>query len=58
MHFLAQDLEALEAPPLQDDDEDIEVVLMTPQELENAIHTGESVDAKTIASFYVGTVRF
>jgi len=24
---------------------------MTPQALENAIHQGESVDAKTIASF-------
>jgi ADP-ribose pyrophosphatase len=49
--FLAQDLEKLEAPPAQDDDEDIEVVLMTPQALENAIHSGESIDAKTIASF-------
>jgi ADP-ribose pyrophosphatase len=49
--FLAQDLEKLESPPTQDEDEDIEVVLMTPHALENAIHSGESVDAKTIASF-------
>jgi ADP-ribose pyrophosphatase len=49
--FLAQDLEKLDVPPIQDDDEDIEVVLMTPQELETAIHNGEPVDAKTISSF-------
>ncbi|MEB3357195.1 MAG: NUDIX hydrolase [Synechococcales bacterium] len=51
--FLAQDLEKLAVPPAQDDDEDIEVVLMTPQELEQAILTGESVDAKSIASFFM-----
>ncbi len=49
--FLAQDLEPLETPPNQDDDEDMEIVLMTPQELEQAIHDGEPIDAKSISSF-------
>jgi ADP-ribose pyrophosphatase len=49
--FLALELEKLETPPQQDEDEDIETVLMTPQELEQAILAGESVDAKSISSF-------
>ncbi|MBD1999566.1 NUDIX hydrolase [Leptolyngbya sp. FACHB-541] len=48
--FLAQDLEKLELPPSQDEDEDMETILMTPQELEQAIQSGEAVDAKTICS--------
>ena len=48
--FLAQDLEKLATPPQQDDDEDMEVVLMTPSELEEAILAGEPVDAKSICS--------
>ena len=51
--FLAQDLERLETPPNQDADEDIETVLLTPQELEQAILEGEAVDAKSIASFFL-----
>lgn len=51
--FLAQDLELLEKPPEQDDDEDMEVVLFTPQELEAAILAGEPVDAKSISSFFL-----
>jgi len=51
--FLAQDLEKLKAPPSQDDDEDMETVLMTPQELEEAILAGEPVDAKSISSFFL-----
>jgi ADP-ribose pyrophosphatase len=51
--FLAQDLEKLENPPQQDEDEDIEVVLMSAEELEAAILNGEPIDAKTIASFYM-----
>ncbi|MGF1515502.1 MAG: NUDIX hydrolase [Elainellaceae cyanobacterium] len=47
--FLAQDLEKLAAPPAGDADEDIEVVLMTPQALEDAIQDGAPVDAKSIA---------
>ncbi|HEY9647281.1 MAG TPA: NUDIX hydrolase [Chroococcidiopsis sp.] len=49
--FLAEDLEKLETPPAQDEDEDIEIVLMTPEELEKAILDGEPVDAKSISSF-------
>jgi ADP-ribose pyrophosphatase len=50
--FLAQDLEKLEVLPDRDEDEDIEVVLMTPQELEQIILNGtSSVDAKSISSF-------
>ncbi|MDB9375853.1 NUDIX hydrolase [Nodularia sphaerocarpa] len=49
--FLARDLTKLENPPKQDDDEDIETVLMTPEEFEKAIIQGELVDAKSISSF-------
>lgn len=51
--FLAQDLEKLEEPPSQDADEDIETVLMTSQELEEAILAGEPIDAKSISSFFL-----
>ncbi len=51
--FLARDLEKLELPPQQDEDEDIEVVLMTGEELEAAIMAGEPIDGKSIASYYM-----
>lgn len=51
--FLATDLEIIESPPDADADEDLEVVLLTPAELEKSIAAGEAVDAKTIASFYL-----
>jgi ADP-ribose pyrophosphatase len=51
--FLATGLEKLETPPAQDLDEDIEVVLFTPEELEKVILNGEPVDAKSIASFFL-----
>jgi ADP-ribose pyrophosphatase len=51
--FLAQDLEKLETPPAQDADEDMETVLLTPQELTQAILEGEPVDAKSISSFFL-----
>ncbi|MEL6440811.1 MAG: NUDIX hydrolase [Cyanobacteria bacterium J06621_8] len=51
--FLAQGLEKLATPPPQDEDEDIEVVLMTDAELEAAILNGEPIDGKSIASFYM-----
>lgn len=51
--FLAQDLELLETPPEQDEDEDIETVLMTPEELEQAILQGVAIDAKSICSFFL-----
>ena len=49
--FLARDLERLETPPKQDEDEDMETVLLTIEELEDAILRGELVDAKSISSF-------
>lgn len=51
--FLASGLEKLETPPEQDDDEDIEVVLMTPDEFEKAVIKGEGVDAKSIAGYFL-----
>lgn len=49
--FLAQNLEKLAAPPAQDEDEDIQTVLMTPEEFEQAVLKGEPIDAKSISSF-------
>ncbi|MDJ0734702.1 MAG: NUDIX hydrolase [Nostocaceae cyanobacterium] len=49
--YLAQDLQKLENPPTQEEDEDIEIVFLTPKELEAAIMEGEAVDAKSICSF-------
>lgn len=52
--FLATDLESLPTPPAMDDDEDIEVVLLTPEEFEATIHSGDtSVDAKSITSYFL-----
>jgi ADP-ribose pyrophosphatase len=51
--FLAQDLEKLATPPQQDEDEDMEVVLMSESELEAAILNGEPIDGKSIACFYM-----
>lgn len=51
--FLAQELEKLEHPPQQDDDEDIEVILMSFEEFEQGIISGEIIDGKTIASFFI-----
>jgi ADP-ribose pyrophosphatase len=49
--FLATDLEKLALPLEQDEDEDIEVVLMSPAQVEQAIHSGDMTDGKSIASF-------
>lgn len=51
--FLAQDLEKLAVQPAGDEDEDIEIVLMTPTEFETAIYTGEPIDAKSIAAYFL-----
>ena len=51
--FLAQELEKLEHPPQQDDDEDIEVILMSFEEFEQGVISGEIIDGKTIASFFI-----
>ncbi len=51
--FLATGLTPIEGALELDEDEDIEVVLMTPHELEKAILAGEAVDAKSISSFFL-----
>jgi len=51
--FLAQDLEKLPHPPSQDEDEDIEVVLMTPTAFEELALTSSEIDAKTITSYFL-----
>lgn len=51
--FLATDLEAIENPPEGDEDEDIEVVHMTPDAFEQAVYQCEGVDAKSIASYFM-----
>ncbi|HIK44757.1 MAG TPA: NUDIX hydrolase [Leptolyngbyaceae cyanobacterium M65_K2018_010] len=50
--FLATDLQPVESMP-GDADEDIEVVVFTPDQFEKAILAGEAVDAKSIASFFL-----
>jgi len=51
--FLAQNLEQLPHPPNQDEDEDIEVVLMSPEELEEIIYRGSEVDAKSVSAYFL-----
>jgi ADP-ribose pyrophosphatase len=51
--YLAQSLERLDTPPAQDEDEDIEIVLMKPTEFEAAVHRGDDIDAKSIASYFL-----
>ena len=49
--FLATGLEKLEIPQEQDEDEDIEVLLMSPGQVAEAIASGELTDAKSIAAY-------
>lgn len=49
--FLATEATEIAEPPAQDEDEDIETVLMTPQEVEAAIYAGDIADSKSISSF-------
>ena len=51
--FLATALERLETSPAQDEDEDIEVVLMTPEAFEKSVLDGVGVDAKSIAGYFM-----
>ncbi len=51
--FLARNINLLEKQPPGDDDEDIEVLEMTPKELENCINSGnEALDGKSITAWY------
>ena len=49
--FLATGLEKMEVPLAQDEDEDIEVLLMSPELVAEAIASGELTDAKSIAAY-------
>ncbi|MDX2244848.1 MAG: NUDIX hydrolase [Leptolyngbyaceae cyanobacterium bins.302] len=51
--YLAQELELLETPPQPDVDEDLSTVLMTADEVEQAIYSGELTDAKSICGFFM-----
>lgn len=51
--YLAQDLEALDAPPAQDEDEDIEVLYMTPPELEAVLRSGQSIDSRIVTAYWM-----
>ena len=52
--FLARDLEKLSQKPHQDEDEDIEVVLMSPEDFEKKLHINcQQFDAKTVCSYYL-----
>ncbi|MEA5463285.1 NUDIX hydrolase [Leptothoe sp. PORK10 BA2] len=51
--FLASGLEKLEVVPEKDDDEDIEVILLTPEEFEKSVIDGVGVDAKSIAGYFL-----
>jgi ADP-ribose pyrophosphatase len=50
--YLAKDLEKLDKLSLEED-EDLEIVLMTPSEFEKAVYDGEPIDAKSISSFFL-----
>jgi len=50
--FLARELTALEDPPAGDDDEDLEVLLMEPGELDGALAGGnEYLDGKSVTAW-------
>jgi ADP-ribose pyrophosphatase len=54
--YLAQDLELLDNPPDQDDDEEIEVVYLSLDEIKDLIASGNaatSLDAKSITALYM-----
>ena len=51
--FLARELKALENPPAGDEDEDLEVVEMTPAQLDRALASGDEwLDGKSVTAWY------
>ncbi|MCT0212381.1 NUDIX hydrolase [Synechococcus sp. CS-1324] len=51
--FLARGLTRLEVPPAGDDDEDLEVLLLTPSDLDGAIASGdEALDGKSVTAWF------
>lgn len=54
--YLAQGLEKLEHPPAQDEDEEIEVVILSREEIEVLLRSQSAdtnLDAKSITAFYL-----
>ena len=50
--FLARDLSPLEQPPAGDDDEDLEVLLMEPEQLDGVLASGdEYLDGKSVTAW-------
>jgi ADP-ribose pyrophosphatase len=50
--FLARDLSPLEQPPAGDDDEDLEVLLLEPGELDGRLASGdEYLDGKSVTAW-------
>jgi ADP-ribose pyrophosphatase len=51
--FLARDLTRLESPPAGDDDEDLEVLLLEPAELDRSIASGDDyLDGKSVTAWF------
>jgi ADP-ribose pyrophosphatase len=51
--FLARELTPLENPPAGDDDEDLEVVLMSPAQLDAALASGDEwLDGKSVTAWF------
>jgi ADP-ribose pyrophosphatase len=51
--FLARGLTPLDQPPAGDEDEDLEVLLMEPAELDAAIASGdEALDGKSVTAWF------
>ena len=51
--FLVRELTPLENPPAGDDDEDLEVVLMTPMDLDARLGSGDEwLDGKSVTAWY------
>jgi ADP-ribose pyrophosphatase len=58
--YLAQDLTKLEHPPAQDEDEEIEVVLLSRSEVEQLIvspDASDRLDAKSVTAFHLALSR-
>jgi len=54
--YLAQDLTKLEQPPAQDEDEEIEVVMLSREEIDNLLRSQSadtSLDAKSITALHL-----
>ncbi len=51
--FLARDLKPIEEPPIGDEDEDLEVIKISPNELDSCLASGdEALDGKSLTAWY------